>query len=173
MELYAAGKPRKEFSRARFDFPDADGGLSEEDVATAARAGGCVLITGPVGLALTGARRIHDESARRDGPFTVVDCGGPPTAVTERLVEAVGTPRPDGRGSGASGGTLFMKNVGALPPVAQRLVAGLLAHPGRSRVIASHPQPLLHRVLDGDFDDQLFYRLNVVHLVIGQPHVAT
>jgi DNA-binding NtrC family response regulator len=167
MELYTAGRPRDGSSRIRFDFPDADGGLSDEDVATAARAGGCVLITGPVGLALTGARRIHDESARRDGPFTVVDCGGPPRAVTERLVEAFGTPRPDAEGGIATGGTLYMKNVGALPPVAQRLVAGLLAHPGRNRVIASHPQPLLHRVIDGDFDDELFYRLNVVHLVIA------
>jgi two-component system, NtrC family, response regulator PilR len=166
MELNAAGRRPDGWSGGHVGFPEADGGLSDEDVATAARAGGSVLITGPVALALTAARRIHDESDRRDGPFTVVDCGGPPMTVTERLVEAFGDAMSEARPVTASAGTLYMKDVGALPRVAQRLVAGLLAHPGRTRVIASHPRPLLDRVVEGDFDDSLFYRLNVVHLVI-------
>jgi DNA-binding NtrC family response regulator len=166
MELYTAGR-QFGYVPGRFDFPDASGGLSDEDVATAARAGGCVLLTGPLGLALAAARRIHDESERREGPFTIVDCAGPPTAVTEQLVQAFGDPMSETRPITPAAGTLYIKDVGALPRVAQRLVAGLLAHPGRSRLIASTREPLVERVLAGDFDDCLFYRLNIVHMVLG------
>jgi DNA-binding NtrC family response regulator len=60
-----------------------------------------------------------------------------------------------------------LKNVGALPGISQRLVARLLAHPRRSRVIASTPYPLLDRVTNGQFDDGLYYRLNVMHFLIA------
>jgi DNA-binding NtrC family response regulator len=166
MALYTTGRQADDYWTGRFDFPPSDGGLSDEDVAMAARGGAPVLLTGPAELTLVVARRIHDVSARREGPFTVVDCGGPGPTVVESLVEAFGDPLSTPLPAPTTVGTMYMKNVGALSPVAQRLVAGLLAHPGRSRVIASTPRPLFDRVAGGEFDESLFYRLNVMQFSI-------
>jgi DNA-binding NtrC family response regulator len=57
-----------------------------------------------------------------------------------------------------------------MPIEVQRAVARLLAQPGRGRIIASTAEPLLSRVLHGEFDDCLYYRLNVVHVVIPNGH---
>jgi DNA-binding NtrC family response regulator len=167
MESYTAnGKPEKRWT-ASMEFPPSDGGLSNDDVATAARVSATVLLTGPARMSLTAARRIHDESERREGPFTVVDGGGPATAVIESLVETLGDPQATSRRATRAAGTVYLKNVGALPGFSQRLVARLLAHPRRNRLIASTPYPLLERVINGQFDDSLFYRLNVMHFLIA------
>jgi DNA-binding NtrC family response regulator len=51
--------------------------------------------------------------------------------------------------------------------IADRLVTLSEKRLGASRrLMASTSEPLLPRVLDGTFDDRLFYRLNVIHFVL-------
>jgi hypothetical protein len=105
MESYTANwKPEKRWTAAMESYT-ADGGLSDDEVAAAARVSATVLLTGPARLSLTAARRIHDESDRREGPFTVVDGGGPATAVIEGLVEAFGDPLATSRQATRAAGT--------------------------------------------------------------------
>lgn len=165
MELYSADTQHGGHVPSQFGYSGRGSGLSARDITTAALAGASVLLTGPSGDALALARRLHDESSRRDGPFTVIDCGRPDAELAGRVLDALGvaplTP-PTGRA-----GSVYLKNVGKMPLDLQRTLAELLILPGRSRVMASTPEPLLDRVLDGRFDDCLYYRLNVIHLVLG------
>ena len=68
-------------------------------------------------------------------------------------------------------GTLFLHEVGKLSLALQGRLADALesasAHGrrGRWRIMASASQPLLGRVVDGTFDDRLYYRLNAIHHV--------
>jgi DNA-binding NtrC family response regulator len=123
------------------------------------------------------ARRIHRLSGWREWPFTIVDCGWPEDVV-ERALFSVFTqpelstvrepPRP------AQMGTVLLQDVWQLSPTTQARLADRLVHmcgkrlPGRSRwrLMASSSESLLPRVIDGTFDDRLFYRLNVIHLVV-------
>ncbi len=158
MELYCADRTHDVHGAGPFRLSNGDAGVLDQDIATAARAARCVLLTGPSVQALAVGRRIHEESGRRDRPFTVVECGTRSSEITDRVVEALG------------GGTLYLQNVGRMPLEVQRAVARLLAEPGRGRIMASTAEPLLSRVLDGEFDDCLYYRLNVIHVVIPDGH---
>lgn len=151
--------------------------LDETDVARAAQTDACVLLTGSGTAAETLAYRIHSLSGWRYGPFIAVDCGLPEALVERRLLEALGSGddsllEPQPRLS--QDGTLYLQEVGRLSTRLQAWLAdrltGLRARRGhvhvRRRVLASSSEFLLPRVYEGTFNDHLFYRLNVIHVVL-------
>ncbi|TVQ94592.1 MAG: sigma-54-dependent Fis family transcriptional regulator [Deltaproteobacteria bacterium] len=143
-----------------------------------------VLITGESG---TGkelvARALHEASPRSNGPFIQINCG----AIPESLFEAelfgyekgaftgAATSKP-GRFEIANGGTLFLDEVGELPKdmqvkilraLQQRIidrVGGLHPIEIDVRVIAATNRDLAAAVKEGNFREDLYYRLNVVPL---------
>src|SRR5690606_13291055 len=126
------------------------------------------------------ARAIRAMGNRAGKPFVTVNCG----AIPENLVESIlfghekgsftgATDRHVGKFVEANGGTLFLDEVGDLPPDVQvkllRAVQEGEVDPvgARStvkvdiRLISATHRDLLQRVKDGEFREDLFYRLNV------------
>ena len=129
------------------------------------------------------AREIHACSPRAQGPFVAVNCG----AIPESLVESelfghekgafVGADsRMSGRFEQAEGGSLFLDEVGDMPPEAQTRLLRVLQdgeylpvganRPVKAnvRIIAATNHNLQHLMQQGLFREDLFYRLNVVPL---------
>ena len=143
-----------------------------------------VLITGESG---TGkelvARALHDLGSRRAGPFVPINMA----AIPRNLVESelfghekgafVGADsRMSGRFEQAEGGSLFLDEVGDMPPEAQTRLLRVLQdgeylpvganRPVKAnvRIIAATNHNLQHLMQQGLFREDLFYRLNVVPL---------
>ncbi len=131
------------------------------------------------------ARRIHLSSPRKDGAFVAVNCGAIPRDLLES--ELFGhtkgaftgaTSDRKGRFVQADKGTLFLDEIAELPLDLQtrllRVLQEKVLEPvggERSialnvRVLAATNQPLEDRVKAGQFRPDLFYRLNVVPLLI-------
>ena len=152
----------------------------------AARHDSTVIITGESG---TGkdvlARLIHGMSTRRDGPLIAVNCGALPEALFES--EFFGHEKGAFTGAhalkrglieAADGSTLFLDEVGDIPPVTQvkllqfleecrfRRVGSTRDQSADVRVIAATNRDLRREVARGRFRADLFYRLNVVSLHI-------
>src|SRR5581483_11364710 len=131
------------------------------------------------------ARAIHGSSERKAKPFVAVNCG----AIPDNLVESIlfghekgaftgATERHTGKFVEASGGTLFLDEVSELPLTAQvKLLRALQegaveAVGGRKpvkvdvRIISATNRRLLDRVKNGQFREDLFYRLHVLPLTI-------
>ncbi len=146
-----------------------------------------VLLTGESGVGKgILASLIHEKSPRRNGPFIRVDCG----AIVETLFEseifgyekgaftgAVGEGKP-GLVEMADGGTLFFDEIGEVP-LSQQVkllrfldekavvrVGGSKVCPVDTRVIVATNKNLAEEVEQNRFRRDLFYRLNVVSLVI-------
>ena len=145
-----------------------------------------VLITGENG---TGkelvARGIHRFSARQDAPFIEVNCAAIPSALIESelfghikgsFTGAVAD-RP-GTFEQAHKGTLFLDEIGDMSLAAQAKVLraleeGVITRVGGSkqiqvdvRVIAATNKNLSEEISEGKFREDLFYRLNVVPIVV-------
>ena len=120
------------------------------------------------------AQALHAASARRSGPFVVIDCAGTTTAALE--LELFGSHAVDpGRRAGglvqAEGGTVFLDEIGALPPelqlrllrvVEHRQIKGAGAGPWQSlnvRFVAATNRNLA--LAQGAFRPELYYRLAV------------
>ena len=143
-----------------------------------------VLITGETG---TGkellARAIHAASRRASGPFVAVNAGAIPETLQESELfgyrkGAFTGAQGDRRGlfEEASHGTLFLDEIGDTSPSLQVkllrvLQSGSVRRLGESaerpvdvRVVAATNRPLDQMVSRGEFREDLFFRLNVVHL---------
>lgn len=156
----------------------------EEARQIAAASRSTVLITGESG---TGkevfARAIHNLSARRDKPFVAVHCA----ALNENLLESElfghergaftgANERQLGRFERASGGSLFLDEIGEISPATQvkllrvletrtfERVGGTQQIQVDVRLIAATNRDLQAMVREGTFREDLYYRLNVVNL---------
>lgn len=145
-----------------------------------------ILITGENGTGKTLlAKEIHKLSARNDKPFITVDLG----ALTETLFEselfghvkgAFTDAKTDraGKIEEAAGGTLFLDEIGnlAFPQQAKLLtviqqrtvtrVGSNKAVPVDFRLVCATNQKLGEKVLRGEFREDLYYRINTIHLEI-------
>ncbi len=127
------------------------------------------------------AHAIHRKSFRKDKPFVVINCSAYPATLLESelfghekgaFTGALET-RP-GRFEQADGGTVFLDEIGEIPPSAQIKLLRILQTRkferlgGREslfvdvRILAATNKNLLQEVKDGRFREDLFYRLNVI-----------
>jgi len=131
------------------------------------------------------AKAIHYESLRKDRPFISVNCG----ALAETLLESELFGHEKGAFTGAiamkkgrfelaDGGTLFLDEIGDMSPpcrlkllrVLQEMeferVGGTKDHQSRCEgVVRLQPEPE-DDVASGVFREDLFYRLNVIHIEV-------
>jgi DNA-binding NtrC family response regulator len=148
----------------------------------AAQSDATVLLRGETG---TGkellARAIHEKSLRSSGPFVRVNCA----ALSESLLESELFGHEQGAFTGASktykgrfetahGGTIFLDEIGDISPKLQvALLRVLQEHEIERvgsvrtikidvRVVAATHRPLEDRIVQGQFREDLFYRLNVL-----------
>lgn len=134
-----------------------------------------ILITGPRGCGKeTAARAIHASSARRNGPFIKVNCGAKSfeNILARDFQASVDTPpRPDGALENAHLGTLYLSDIDEMCVDVQLLIWRLLSlQPTKRapepfgpaldiRVIAATSQSVAHKVSEGTFRQDLYYRL--------------
>ncbi len=131
------------------------------------------------------AKAIHDNSARNNAPFVVINCGGIP----ENLLESELFGYMKGSFTGAyldkpglfeiaRGGTIFLDEIAELPPALQvkllrvvqektfRRIGGSEDIKVDMRIISATNKDLEKSVKEGVFREDLFYRLNVVPIHI-------
>lgn len=127
------------------------------------------------------ARLIHQKSLRAEAPFVEINCSlYSPDEVQVVLFgretrEKTGTLRTEvGALERAHGGTLYLSEVGTLPPPAQQAllrtlveskfnrVGGAVAVPIDVRVISSSSQNIASLIEAGQFRSDLFHRLSIV-----------
>ena len=155
-------------------------------IAKLASSDSTVLILGETG---TGkeliARSIHKRSNRADRAFIGVNCAAIPQSLIaselfghEKGAFTGATQRRLGRFEAANGGTIFLDEVGDLPPEIQVALLRVLqereiervgsnkAIPIDVRVIAATHRDLNTLVAEGKFREDLLYRLNVVPIEV-------
>ncbi len=151
-----------------------------------AASGSTVLLEGESG---TGkelfARAIHNLSPRKNGPFIAVNCGALPDTLLESELfgykaGAFTDARRDkpGRFRRAEKGTLFLDEIGDISPAMQIRLLRVLqekvyeplgsveAVPADARMIAATNRKLEDLVREGKFREDLYYRINIVRLVL-------
>jgi two-component system response regulator PilR (NtrC family) len=131
------------------------------------------------------ARALHACSHRADGPFVAVNCG----AIPESLLEAEffgarkgsytgATADREGYFQAAQGGTLFLDEIGDLPlPMQSKLLRAIQERQVRAlgstqedavdvRIVSATHRDLAADVAAGRFRQDLYYRLNVIEIVV-------
>jgi DNA-binding NtrC family response regulator len=129
------------------------------------------------------ARLVHEKSARNDRPFVRLHCA----ALSETLLESElfghekgsftgATSRRQGRFEQADGGTLFLDEIGEISMSTQVKLLRFLQQREFERVgsnktihvdvriIAATNRDLIEEVKAGRFREDLYYRLNVIHI---------
>ena len=131
------------------------------------------------------ANAIHNTSARRDNPFVKINCGAIPEALIdselfghEKGAFTGAMSQKRGRFERAGSGTIFLDEIGELPPEAQVRLLRVLQEKeiervggGRSirvdiRVIAATHRDLGAMMGDGRFREDLYFRINVFPIEI-------
>jgi len=126
-----------------------------ERVRVVARTGAEVLVTGAPGTGISKvAEVIHLMSAQGQGPFVRRPCAA---LTPSALIEAFET---------ATGGSLFLDELAAMPAEAQFAALELIEAKTGPRVIAGTNVDLAEAVASGDFNADLFYRLDVMRVRI-------
>jgi len=161
-------------------------GAVRQSIDRVAPTGSRVLITGPAGSGKeVVARLLHNRSRRSNGPFVVVNCA---TMSPDRMemelfgcevgVLAPEAPRRVGFFEQAHGGTLFLDEVSDMPLETQGKIVRVLQEQTfqrvggaqrvevEVRVIASTNRDLADEMSAGRFREDLYYRLNVVPIVV-------
>jgi DNA-binding NtrC family response regulator len=153
-----------------------------ERIRTLAERDARVLITGESGTGKERiAKAIHDTSRRRGGPFVPLACAAIPQPLLEseifgheRGAFTDAKERKAGRFERAHGGTLFLDDIDDMPLDTQVKLLRVLQEgvveplgatkgiPVDVRVIAATKVDLSEAVEDGEFREDLYYRLNVV-----------
>lgn len=143
-----------------------------------------VLITGESGTGKElSARAIHERSSRADGPFVAVNCGAIPANLVqselfgyEKGAFTGASQRKIGRIESASGGTIFLDEIGDLPldmqvNLLRFLQEKTIERVGATnqvnvdvRVIAATHVNLEEAVAQGLFREDLYYRLHVLDI---------
>ena len=159
----------------------------EAEVECAAHTDAKILLTGPSGVGKeVVANLIHHESRRRFSPFVAINCAGVPDSLLES--ELFGHVRGsftdahrDKKGwlEQAQGGTVFLDEVGEMTVRMQAVLlrfleSGEIQRVGADRmhgvvnvrVIAATNRNLMTQVAEGKFREDLYYRLNVIHIAI-------
>jgi two-component system, NtrC family, response regulator PilR len=158
----------------------------KERIAKVARSMAPVLVRGESG---TGkelvARAVHACSHRADGPFVAVNC----SAIPESLLEAEFFGAKKGSYTGANqdregyfqaarGGTLFLDEIGDLPlPMQSKLLRAIQERQVRAlgstledavdvRIVSATHKDLVADVHAGQFRQDLYYRLNVIEILV-------
>ena len=127
------------------------------------------------------ARAIHRQSLRKDQPFIVINCSAYPATLLESELFGhekgafTGAIRQKtGRFEQADGGTVFLDEIGEIAPSAQikllrilqsqkfERVGGEETLSVNVRILAATNKDLLREVTNGNFREDLFYRLNVI-----------
>jgi len=131
------------------------------------------------------AKAIHENSPRKNMPFAVINCGGVPESLLES--ELFGYVKGAFTGAYgdkpglfeiARGGTIFLDEIGDLPPLLQvkllrvvqektfRRVGGTEEKKVDVRIISATNKNLEEKIKDGSFREDLFFRLNVIPINI-------
>jgi two-component system response regulator HydG len=127
------------------------------------------------------ARAIHENSMRKNMPFVVINCSAYPATLLENELFGhekgafTGAIRQKlGRFEQANGGTVFLDEIGEIAPSAQIKLLRILQSRKFERIggeetlgvdvriLAATNKDLIQAVKDGDFREDLFYRLNVI-----------
>lgn len=136
------------------------------------------------------ARAIHRYSARSHGPYVAVDCGAIPANLIqselfgyEKGAFTGALRRTPGKIEAANGGVLFLDEIGNLPLDMQTNLLRFLQERSIVRLGSSEPVPVEARIIaathinlaqavaSGHFREDLYYRLNVLHLEL--PHLKS
>ena len=127
------------------------------------------------------AKAVHENSPRKNMPFVVINCGGVPDNLLESeffgymkgAFTGAYTDKP-GLFEVARGGTIFLDEIGELPPYLQvkllrivqektfRRVGGAEDIRVDVRIVSATNKNLAEKVKEGTFREDLFYRLNVI-----------
>ncbi|TFZ06505.1 sigma-54-dependent Fis family transcriptional regulator [Ramlibacter henchirensis] len=158
----------------------------KERIAKVARSMAPVLVRGESGTGKElAARALHACSHRSDGPFVAVNC----SAIPEALLEAEffgarkgsytgSTADREGYFQAASGGTLFLDEIGDLPLAMQsKLLRAIQERHVRAlgstqedsvdvRIVSATHRDLAADVAAGKFRQDLYYRLNVIEILV-------
>ncbi len=131
------------------------------------------------------ARQIHLQGSRADAAFVAVNCGAIPSELMES--ELFGhikgsftgaTSDNEGLFKAANGGTLFLDEIADLPLAMQvkllrviqeksiRAVGAQQEEPIDVRIISASHRDLEQMVKDGDFRQDLYYRINVIGVMV-------
>jgi DNA-binding NtrC family response regulator len=129
------------------------------------------------------AREIHRRSARKSMPFVAINCAALPDSLIESelfghekgaFTGAVA--RRTGKFELADGGTLFLDEIGDMAPATQAKVLRVLegrqfeplgsheTHEVDVRIVCATHRDLRQAIVAGEFREDLYYRIHVVHL---------
>ena len=157
------------------------------EIDVAARSDAKVMIVGETGVGKeVVAQLIHRAGMRQRQPFVAINCAGLPDSLLES--ELFGPVRGSftgayrdkpGLAAQADRGTLFLDELGEMSARMQgvllrfvetgeihRLGADRMEKRVDTRIIAATNRNLLDRISSGDFREDLYYRLNVIHITV-------